>query len=93
MKLALAAPASGLPFLSIAFGSQASFVHLVMKLLSAAPASGLLSFPTALLEHVSCATAALMAKIDSKTTRENRFICGLPSWNAPQRNIPGAAAV
>jgi hypothetical protein len=41
MKLALAAPASGLPFLSIAFGSQTSFAHFVMKLFSAAPASGL----------------------------------------------------
>src|SRR6266436_2083498 len=45
MKLAFAAPASGLPFLSTAFGSQASFVHFVMKLLSAAPARGLPSFP------------------------------------------------
>jgi hypothetical protein len=53
MKLAFAAPASGLPFLSTAFGSQASFVHLVMKLLSAAPARGLPSFPTALIEQVS----------------------------------------
>jgi hypothetical protein len=29
-KLVFAAPASGLPFLSIAFGSQACFAHFVM---------------------------------------------------------------
>jgi hypothetical protein len=40
MKLVLAAPASGLPFLSTAFGSQAFFVHFVMKLFSAAPDAG-----------------------------------------------------
>jgi hypothetical protein len=45
----LAAPASGLPFLSIAFGSQVSRAHFVMKLFSAAPASGLPSLPIALL--------------------------------------------
>ena len=49
MKLDFAAPASGLPFLSIAFGSQASFVHFVTKLLNAAPASGLPSLPRALV--------------------------------------------
>src|SRR5262249_28317466 len=53
IKLAFAAPASGLPFLSTAFGSQASFVHFVMKLLSAAPARGLPSLPTALLDPIA----------------------------------------
>jgi hypothetical protein len=42
MKLAFAAPASGLPSLPTAFGAQASFVHFVMKLLSAAPVSALM---------------------------------------------------
>ena len=49
MKLVLAAPASGLPFLSMAFGSQTSLAHFVMKLFKAAPASGLPSLPIALL--------------------------------------------
>src|ERR1700724_299434 len=61
MKLSFAAPESGLPFLSIAFGSQASFEHFAMKLFNAAPASGFPSFPIALLRHVSCASAPVTA--------------------------------
>src|SRR5436190_23254431 len=61
MKLSFAAPESALPFLSIAFGSQASLAHFVMKLLSAAPASGLPSFPIALLRQLSSAAAAAIA--------------------------------
>src|ERR1041385_6055932 len=60
LNLALAAPASGLPFLSIAFGSQASFVHFAIKLFNAAPASGLPSFPMALLLQLSCVKAGVV---------------------------------
>src|SRR5690349_24871776 len=59
IKLDFAAPASGLPFLSIAFGSQASFAHFVMKLFNAAPTSGLPSFPMALLLQLSWAKAGV----------------------------------
>src|SRR5437763_1030839 len=57
MKLSFAAPESAFPFLSIALGSQASLTHFVMKLLNAAPASGLPSFPIALLRQLSSAAA------------------------------------
>jgi len=40
MKEVFAAPASGFPFLSMAFGSKASREHFAMKLFNAAPWSG-----------------------------------------------------
>ena len=51
MKLVFAAPASGLPFLSTAFGAQASALHFFRKEFFAAPASGLPSALTALSER------------------------------------------
>src|SRR4051812_18259942 len=65
MKLDLAAPASGLPFLSIAFDAQAgaaaallSFSHFFMKLDLAAPASGLPFLSMALASQVAPAAGA-----------------------------------
>jgi hypothetical protein len=53
MKEVFAAPASGFPFLSIAFGSQASRAHFPMKLFNAAPWRGRPSLPIALLWQLS----------------------------------------
>src|ERR1051326_5958214 len=79
MKLSLAAPESALPFLSIAFGSQASLAHFVMKLLSAAPASGLPSFPIALLRQLSSAAATPTADpsvtTDTRTAKRVVLMC------------------
>jgi hypothetical protein len=77
MKLALAAPASGFPFLSTAFGSQPSVVHFVMKLLSAPPVSAFPSLPTALLCQVSCATADPTVNVDYAITRASFFMTDL----------------
>src|SRR5215471_12303056 len=76
-KLAFAAPASGFPFLSIAFGSQLSFAHLVMKLFSAAPANGLPFLSIALLWQVPCAMAELSANVVSRAAMPIRFMCNL----------------
>jgi hypothetical protein len=62
MKPFLAAPESLLPCALTAFGKQASRLHFLTKLLSAAPASGLPCLPTALLVHVACAIAGPIAK-------------------------------
>src|SRR5512132_3949022 len=71
MKLVLAAPASGLPSLPIAFDSHASRVHFVMKLFSAAPASALPSLPIALLRQALSATATeLSANVISRAARQ-----------------------
>ena len=51
-KLALAAPASGLPLLSTALVLQASVLHFFMKLVRAAPESALPFLSTALLAQV-----------------------------------------
>ena len=83
MKLVLAAPASGLPFLSMAFGSQTSLAHFVMKLFKAAPASGLPSLPIALLWQDSSALAGLIAIAPSRSARPNLFMKNL---------LPGALA-
>src|SRR6516165_8010307 len=77
MKLAFAAPASGLPSFPTAFGSQASFVHLVMKLLSAAPVSAFPSLPTALLWQVSCATAHPPVNVNIAITRASFLMTDL----------------
>src|SRR5204863_9709130 len=47
--------------LATGFVSQAALTHLVMKLLIAAPASGLPSFPIALLRQLTSAAAAAIA--------------------------------
>lgn len=77
MKLVFAAPASGLPFLSIAFGSQVSFAHFVMKLCSAAPERGLPSLPIALLLQVPSAKAQLKANVIISIARPIRVIFNL----------------
>jgi hypothetical protein len=74
MKLAFAAPASGFPFLSTAFGSHASFAHFVRKLLNAAPANGFPFLSIALLWQVPWARAELSASVASKTARAIRFM-------------------
>ena len=76
-KLVFAAPASGFPFLSIAFGSQLSFAHLVMKLFSAAPANGLPFLSIALLWQVPWAIAGLSANVVSRTAMLIRFTSNL----------------
>src|SRR5262249_582948 len=82
MKLFFAAPLSGLPSEPIAFGSHASRLHFVRKLVLAAPASSLPSFPTALLAHVpgACAAADPMENAVNKTTSISRVI-GRPPLN------------
>src|SRR5216683_864955 len=71
-KLALAAPASGLPSALTALSAHASVLHFLTKLVLAAPASGLPSFPTALLSQVSSANADPMAKSEKTTARTMR---------------------
>src|ERR1051325_8054918 len=66
IKLSFAAPESGLPFLSMAFGSQASFVHFAMKLLNAAPASGFPSFPMALVIQLCWAKTGVVTEPTAK---------------------------
>src|SRR5215475_11006895 len=78
MKLAFAAPASGLPSLPTAFASHASLVHLPMKLFRAAPASGLPSLPTAFDLQLSCAATEPIAAIDSTSASTTAFITHLP---------------
>src|SRR5215469_8766189 len=86
MKLAFAAPTSGLPFLSTAFGSQVSFAHLVMKLFSAAPANGLPFLSIALLWQVPWAMAGLSANAVSRTATLIRFIPNLrPLCTLPEQ--------
>src|SRR6516164_7406078 len=89
MKLALAAPASRLPLLSTAFGSQASLLHFAMKLFRAAPASGLPSLPTALLEQVSCARAADMAQTDNNEASANRFMSSIAKQQISMTHFSG----
>jgi hypothetical protein len=80
MKLAFAAPSSGLPSEPTAFGAQASRLHFVKKLFFAAPASGLPSFPTALLSHDpgaaggACATAEPTANAVTNIANITRFM-------------------
>ena len=74
-KLAFAAPANGLPFLSTALGSHASFLHFVRKAVLAAPARGLPVLLTAYVAQVaSCAIAELRVKIESATARTKCFM-------------------
>jgi hypothetical protein len=68
MKLFLAAPASGLPFLSMALAAQAgaaaalvSFSHFLMELALAAPARGLPFLSMALASQVAPAAGAAAA--------------------------------
>ena len=72
-----AAPLSGFPLLSTAFGSHASFLHFCTKLFFAAPASSLPSEPTALLSHVSGQTRKRRRR-SSGTQRGELFISRSP---------------
>src|SRR4051794_31130278 len=64
MKLFFAAPASGLPSLLLAFGSQASFLHFFTKAALAAPARGLPSLLTAWGSQALCANADVAKQTD-----------------------------
>jgi hypothetical protein len=78
MKLFFAAPESFLPFTLTAFGKHASRLHFLRKLLSAAPASGLPSLPTALLAQVSWAIVGLIIKAVNHGGKKRSFH-GFPS--------------
>ena len=77
MKLVLAAPASALPFLSMAFASHAgaaaalkSFSHFLMKLVLAAPLSFL---SAACASQVDAACAAPNDRQAPRAIRERSF--------------------
>src|ERR1700751_4390804 len=78
MKLFLAAPESFFPSELTAFGSHASRLHFLRKLLSAAPARGLPFLSIALLAHVSCAITGPMAKAAIIAAKKIRFMGFLP---------------
>src|SRR6476661_6512152 len=63
----------------MALVSHASLAHFVMNLLSAAPASGLPSFPTALLRQPSSAAATPMVdpsvRTDTSTAKSIVLMC------------------
>src|SRR5262249_49637535 len=78
MKLALAAPASGLPSEPTALVAQSSAMHFFMNEVFAAPASGLPSLPTALVSQVSCAKAEPAANVATMAARTIFFMRCLP---------------
>jgi hypothetical protein len=60
-----------------------------MKLFRAAPASGLPSLPTALLEQVSCARAADMAQTDNNEASANRFMSSIAKQQISMTHFSG----
>src|SRR5262249_49555314 len=80
MKLFSAAPLSGLPSEPTALGVQASFLHLLIDAVLAAPESGLGSALTALAAQLSdagagaCATATPIANTETKAANAIRFM-------------------
>jgi len=74
-----AAPLSGFPSDPTAFAEQVSRLHLFMKLVRAAPASGFPSLVIALLSHVPgtgapCPAAEPIASAETASAIMSRFI-------------------
>src|SRR5690348_11061705 len=85
MKLALAAPASGLPFAPTALALQAAAVHFFMNAVFAAPVSGLPFLPTAWVSQEPCANAEPAANVVSTAIKNSFFMSDLSSNNQSAR--------
>jgi hypothetical protein len=91
MKLAFAAPASGLPSLPTAFGSHASFLHFVTAEVLAAPVRGLPSLPTAWVSQAVCASAEVAKNVHIRTTVADRIMIPLQGMYNLLYHLVGAS--